>query len=134
MQLGTFAAVFEAALTLEEHLKSRYEAQRSVYPVYAVLAKGCSKRLNRLERTRRETVTEMIIVPIHDLFLSDELVALGEVDPATPLSPAAAIALEEQARRFYEDAAAKIGQDEAARALQRMAKDNARRIAQLQER
>ncbi len=136
MQLGTFAAVFEAAIALEKNLARRYEAQGGqpgpLAQLYRELARDGRRRLQRLERTRRETVTEMILIPITDLALSDDLAALGDIDPATPLTPAGARALEEAAHRFYREAAARIGQDEAARALGRLAEGNARRARQLQ--
>lgn len=136
MQLGTFAAVFEAAIALEKNLARLYEAQANqpdpLGQLYRELARDGRRRLQRLERTRRETVTEMILVPITDLALSDDLAALGDVDPAAPLTPARARALEDAACRFYQQAAARIGQDEAARALGRLAEDNARRARQLQ--
>ncbi|MBN1964667.1 MAG: hypothetical protein JW910_08475 [Anaerolineae bacterium] len=137
MQLGTFAAVFEAALALEDHLAARYQAQSAAQPAavaaaYRDLAADNTQRHKRLERVRRETVTEMILIPITDLVLGDDLAALAEADPGAPLPLAAARSVEASAQRFYEAAAAQIGQDEAARALQRMAKGNSKRLAQLE--
>ncbi len=136
MELGTFAAIFEAAIALEENLSRRYQAQSerqtdAAAQVYRELAQDGERRLSQLERVRRETVTEMILVPITDLTLGEDLAALSTTDPTGPLPPAQAQALEERIHRFYQEAAAKIGQDEAARALRRLAQGNARRARQL---
>ncbi len=137
LELGTFAAVFDAAMALEAHLQRRYDTQSSqpdpAGAVFRALAKDGEKRLRRLERVRRETVTEMILIPITGLAMSDDLSSLGDVDPAAPLTLETAQALEESAARFYEEAAEKIGLDEAARALRRMAKGSRKRAGQLQD-
>lgn len=136
MELGTFAAIFEAAIALEENLSRRYQAQSAqqsdaAAQVYRELARDGDRRLRQLERVRRETVTEMILVPITDLILSEDLAALSTADPTASLLPVQAQALEERIHDFYQKAAGKIGQDEAARALRRLAQGNARRARQL---
>ncbi len=136
MELGTFGAVFNAAIMLEEHLAQRYEVQSAHQTgdrqtIYRALARGGKKRLKRLERIRRETVTEMILEPIHDLTLGEILAALETVDTSAPLSPEEAHRLELSAGAFYEEAARKIGLAEAGRALRRLGQENAKRAAQL---
>ncbi|MCZ7544691.1 MAG: hypothetical protein M5R40_14740 [Anaerolineae bacterium] len=136
MQIANFGAVFEAALNLERRLVSRYQAQAANQPgaaasLYRELAQDGAKRLKRLERVRRETVTEMILEAINDLYLSDDLASLADVGDAAPLPPEAARDLERSASRFYAEAAEKIGLDEAARALRRLGKENAKRADRL---
>jgi hypothetical protein len=138
MELGTFGAVFNAAIEIETHLAQRYDAQSAnhtgeVQDAYRALAKGSEKRLKRLERVRRETVTEMILEPIRDLRLSDDLAALADIDSSAPLSPADAHQLELSAGAFYDKAAKKIGLAEAARALHRLGKENLKRAERLQQ-
>lgn len=137
MQLGTFGAVFEAAIRLEESLARRYEAQAgaqagAAQQVYRDLAEDGVRRLKLLERLRRETVTEMILEPIQGLSLGADLAALAEIAPSTPLSPADALRLEQSAGAFYEAAADRIGLAEAARALRKLGQGSARRAAQVQ--
>lgn len=136
MELGTFAAIFEAAIALEENLSRRYQTQSerqtdAAAQAYRELAQDGERRLRQLERVRRETVTEMILVPITDLTLSEDLATLSTTDSTAPLPPVQAQALEERIHDFYQEAAGKIGQDEAARALRRLAQGNARRARQL---
>ncbi len=136
MEIGTFGAVFEAAIALEERLAARYQAQAANQPdhaaaLYRELADDGAKRLKHLERIRRETVTEMILEPLTDLRLNDDLAALGATDASAPLSPGAARSLELSANRFYNDAADKIRLAEAARALRRLGKESARRADRL---
>ena len=137
MEIGTFGAVINAALELEAHLQKRYETQAAnqadaVQAVYHSLAQGGKKRLKRLERIRREMVTEMILEPIHDLHLSADLGELATLSTDTSLSPEEARILENSAVAFYNVAAEKIGQAEAARALRRLGAENIKRVQQLQ--
>ncbi len=137
MQLGTFGAVFEAAIRLEGSLARRYEVQAgaqtgAAQQVYRDLAEDGVRRLRLLERLRREAVTEMILEPIQGLSLGADLAALAEADPAAPLTPADALYLEQSARAFYETAAAQIGLAEAARALRKLGQGSASRAERLQ--
>lgn len=136
MEIGTFGAVFEAALALEERLSRRYEAQAAhqsgpAAEIYRELAQDGARRLGRLERLRRETVTEMILEPITGLSLSDDLAALTAADEAAPLAPGDARSLELSVARFYEEAADRIGLAEAARALRRLGKESVGRAGRL---
>ena len=126
MEIRTFGAVFKTAIALEQHLVRWYDIQSAsqldtaVQAVYRALSEEGEKRLKRLERVRRETVTEMILESIDNLTLSDDLAALDGIDPATLLSPAEAQTLELAVSRFYDEAAGKIGLVEAARNLRRL--------------
>ncbi len=136
MELGTFGAVFQAAIKLEAHLSQRYDIQSAnqvgdMREIYRALARSGRKRLRRLERLRRETVTEMILEPIRDLTLSQELALLETVDPGAPLAPDEARRLELDACAFYREAAEKIGLAEAAGALRQLGEENAQRAAQI---
>lgn len=137
MQLGTFGAVFEAAIQLEESLARRYEAQAgaqigAAQQVYRDLAGDGARRLKLLERLRREMVTEMILEPIQGLSLGADLATLVETAPSAPLTPTDALRLEQSACAFYEAAADRIGLAEAARALRKLGQGSARRAQQAQ--
>jgi len=137
MQLGTFGAVFEAAIRLEESLARRYEAQAdaqmgAAQQVYRDLAGDGARRLKLLERLRRETVTEMILEPIQGLSLGADLATLAETAPSAPLTPADALILEQSICAFYKAAADRIGLAEAARALRKLGQGSAGRAEQVQ--
>lgn len=134
MELGTFGAIFRAAITLEERLMKRYSAEQDsqsepeTQVLYGKLAKQGRRLLQRLERTRRETITEMILEPITGFEMAEDLVSL---DAQEPFSPAEASGVELGISAFYQEAAEKIGQPEAARAMRRLAKEHTKRAEQL---
>jgi rubrerythrin len=134
MELGTFGAILGFALDLEERAAGFYEAvaQGEREGAFQDLAKGTHKRLERLERARREGVAEMILESItglsDDAYQVDLAPGAGEVDRLRQ-----AIALEETAARFYRDAAAKMPIKEIVRLFERLAKENDKRRAQLEK-
>ncbi len=133
MQLNTFSAILDTAISLETALGKRYEAASGAEAemLYRELAKDGRKRIRYLERIRREMVTEMILEPIRDLTLPDALTGLLSAEAASPPDPAKFETLERAMADFYNKAAEKIGLDEAARALRKMAKGSNRRAERL---
>jgi len=133
VELGTFGAVLKFALELEERAAAFYEAgaRGGLAGLFGELARGSRKRLGRLERARREMVTEMILESIAGLDDSAYRVDVdAEADEAGLLEQARA--LEETAARFYRDAAAKMPIREVVRLFERLARENERRRVRLQ--
>lgn len=115
MQLGTFGAIISFALELEQQAASFYEGQGRDKQ-----AKNARKRIKRLERARRESVSEMILESITGLDSDNYQPDLSGDQPAR--------ALAENARRFYTDAAAKLPIKEVARLFRRLADDHAKQL------
>jgi rubrerythrin len=133
MDLATFGAILSFALELEEHASAFYTgaAKGELEEVFMDLGRLSNKRANRMERTRREGVAEMILEPITGLDSDDYEVELP-LDASEPKLLAQAITLEVTAGQFYKDAAAKIPIREVVRIFQRMADENEKRRERLQ--
>jgi len=118
MELGTAGAVLSFALELERQAASFYQEALAhpkvsegtrVRGVLEQLAQQQRRRVKRLERLRREQVTEMILEPIRGL--EDEPYRIQvEVQPRAEASQvvAQAIRMEENIKSFLEAAAAKL--------------------------
>ena len=132
MQLGTFGAIFRFALELEEQAVAFYQApaEDSLKESFDQMARGSGKRHRRLERARREGVTEMILESIEGL---DSVSYHVDLTPHADLTPRLdqATALEETTSRFYRDAAAKMPIEEIVRIFQRLAQESIQRRAEL---
>lgn len=134
MELGTFGAVFTFALRLEKRAADFYEnaAHGPLAELFADRAKATRKRINRLERTQRESVTEMILEAITGLDGDDYRVdRVSNAHEAAVL--AQAIAWEETLCRFYLNAGERMPVREVARIFERMARENEQRRAELRE-
>ena len=87
-------------------------------------ARDCHKNIQTAQRTRRESVTEMILEPIRDFSrepFQESMADPGEMDKTAVVN--AAIVLEQRAMRYYEAAAVKIkALPEVSRALKIMGK------------
>ena len=132
MELGTFGAILGFAMELEQQAADFYErwAADGLEEVFLELARGSRKRLARLERARREMVTEMILESITGLDGDTYGVNLdSEIDEAGLLRQA--WTLEETSARFYRDAADKMPIREVVRLFQRLVRENEQRQAQL---
>jgi len=80
------------------------------------------KNQSLMEKTRRENVTEMILEPISGLAQEDyEMIAEVPDQPADSDLLRIALTLEEQERKFFADASAKIPLPEVARTFRKMA-------------
>lgn len=129
MELGTFGAILGFAIELEEEAARLYDsaARGELERVCAERARGARKRLRRLERARRELVSEMILESITGLDSGDYAVTRhleSKTDERTLLAQARD--LEAAAARFYRDAAAKMPIREVARLLRRLADEHVR--------
>jgi rubrerythrin len=125
MDLATFGAILSYAMEFEEKAAEFYTqaAKGDLLDVFSDLAKTSMKRAKRMERTRREGVAEMILEPIMGLDGDDYQTVLS-VDPNETQLLDQAIALEDSAIRFYQDAAAKLPIREVARTFTRMAEES----------
>lgn len=126
VSLATFGAILSHALELERDAAHFYEeiARTSQDSLAAALAAASMKRIERLERLRREGVSEMILEPIHG-FEEDDFPPYGRHGPAEQTWRVRAIAIEETRQRFFETAATKVPIREVSRQFGRMAKENA---------
>ena len=131
MQLGTFGAILTHAIELEEQAVSFYESvPEQVQGPFGELAQDSRKRLTRLERARREGVTEMILEPITGLDSEAYQLDLGPDSAcAEPLQQARA--QEELLSRFYQDAADKLPIREVEPLFRRLARASERRREKL---
>jgi len=94
--------------------------------VFDERARGTRKRLRRLERARREMISEMLLESIVGLESDNYAVAPdGESDEGA-LSRQAQY-LEATCARFYRDAAAKLPIKEVVRVFERLARENEQR-------
>jgi hypothetical protein len=134
MDLATFGAIMTFALELEKRAAVFYEeaARGSLQEPFSDLAMMAHKRAKRIERTRREGITEMILEPIIGMNGKDYMVELvPDADEIELLDQA--IRLVETSIHFYQDAAGKIPVKEVARTCQRMAQESEKQKAELQK-
>jgi len=115
MELNTAGAVLTFAIRLEGHSAGFYEEAASLAresqakEVFLSLAGSKRKRKERVERSRREYVNEMLLEPIVGLQGSDYLVETkltSDMDSQSALQLARE--LEKNSQRLYLDAAEKI--------------------------
>ncbi len=132
MELGTFGAILRFAIQLEELAVAFYEAaaRGRLEEPFRMLRQGCGRRLQRLERARREGVAEMILESIRGLDSNDYGVALDPKADEAALQRQA-VALEEMMGRFYRDAAAKMPIPEISRLFRQLAEENEKRKAEI---
>lgn len=133
MDLATFGAIMTFALELEKRAAVYYEeaARGSLEESFSDLAKRAHKRAKRIERTRREGITEIILEPITGMDGDDYRVELSSSGDESEILNQA-IKFIETSIRFYQDAAVKIPVKEVARTCQRMAQESEKQKAELQ--
>jgi rubrerythrin len=127
MELGTFGAILGFAMDLEKRVAVFYgrAAPGDLGRVFDERVRDVKKRLRRLERARRELVSEMILESITGLDGDDYAVTLDAAADEEALL-AQARDLEAASTRFYRDAATKMPIREVARLFERMADEHAR--------
>jgi rubrerythrin len=133
MNLATFGAVLSFAINLEGQAALFYAnaGTGKLQDVFQDLAKSSQKRANRIERTRQEGISEMILEPIMGINGDDYQIQLSvDSDDSTLLEQA--ISLEELSIRFYRDAAQKLPIREVIRTFIRLADENAKRKERLE--
>lgn len=132
MEIGNFGAVLRFALELEAQTIAFYETAVEKEELFRPLIQEGKKRLQRLERARREGVVEMVLEPITGLDGDAYSVepAPGAEDETEYLDQA--IVLENVMARFYRDAADKMPIKGVARLFERLARENEQHKAQLE--
>jgi hypothetical protein len=128
MDLGTFGAIMGFALELEQSAADFY-GKSPENALFVELAQGTEKRLQKLERARRENVAEMILESITGLDGDHYTVDLDAEGGDTAEQ---ALKLEQAAADFYRAAAAKMPIREIVRLFERLAKENDQRKAKLE--
>ena len=128
MELGTFGAILRFAMDIEEQALQFYggAAPGGLRDVFDERARGTRKRLRRLERARREMISEMLLESIVGLEGDNYVVALDGKAAEDTLSRQAHD-LEATCSRFYRDAAAKLPIKEVVRVFERLARENEQR-------
>jgi rubrerythrin len=134
VSLATFGAILSYALMLEGDAADFYEARAraSQDSLAAALAAASRKRIDRLQRLRREGVSEMILEAIHGFEEADFPLQGRSGGGEEPWS-ARATAVEQTRQRFFETAAAKVPIREVSRQFERMAKENAQAVIRLRD-
>lgn len=136
----TFGAVIRFALELEKGAAGVYEelAQEpkaaSAAETFKALAAAHKKRSELLEHTRQQKLNEMMLEPIQDIRRESYLIDTNTPSGADSKAAAAFVArIEETSALFYSDSAkvAKTLLHEAARVMERMAKENLANKAKL---
>ncbi len=132
MELATFGAIMTFALALEKQAVEYFDeaARGDLQELFVDLAKSARKRAVRMERSRREGITEMILEPITGMNGDDYRLELSSDGDETELLDQA-IGLVETAIQFYQDAADKIPVREVARTCQRMAEESVKQKTKL---
>ena len=118
MSLTQFGSIMTFAINLESQLAQYYEKASEEGGIHSEefsrRAKACIKRKRRLERSRRENVTEITLEPIEGLEAADyQLDLTKNVD-----------VIEKQIVRFYSDVIPKINVLESQRVLIRCQKEH----------
>lgn len=134
MALATFGAIMSFALELEEHIRQFYQANRwsSLEGLCSDILRATEKRIKRLERTRRESVAEMILEPIQGLEEGDYVLPSPDAQDDSAFLQRA-LELEKTAQRFYTVAAEKMPVREVSRVLERMGREHQRVLETLQD-
>ncbi|MHA2224581.1 MAG: hypothetical protein ACXAC8_05225 [Candidatus Hodarchaeales archaeon] len=122
MSLTQFGSILTFAANLEGQLAKYYENASKDAGIhtkeFSTRAKACIKRKRRLERSRRENVTEITLEPIEGLDASKYTLDL------TTSSPQIIDANEDLIIRFYSDVTPKINVLESRRVLKRCQKEH----------
>lgn len=122
LSLNQFGSILTFAITLEGQLAKFYEEIARSSGIHSDelsrRANECKKRIRKLERSRRENVTEITLEPIEGLNAADYQLDL------TIDSPQAINATEETVIRFYTDVTPKINVLESRRVLKRCHKEH----------
>ncbi|MHA1946396.1 MAG: hypothetical protein ACXAC6_15650 [Candidatus Hodarchaeales archaeon] len=118
MSLTQFGSILSFAILLEEKLEDIYKDLASkengiLSEEFSKRAKACVKRKQRLERSRRENITEITLEPIEGLDENNYQLNLSS-KPFQDID-----AIEKQVISFYNDVTPKINVLEARRVLKR---------------
>ena len=135
MELGTFGAILGFAMDLETQAAELYQAAAKAGgdAEFGEHARAARKRVSRLERARREAISEMILEAIVGLDRDAYLVELDLQTEDGRVLMGQALALEEAAVRFYLDAAAKMPIREVVRLFDRLAREHGQQARDLED-
>ena len=115
LSLNQFGSILTFAINLEGQLAKFYEDTARSSGIHgeelSKRANDCHKRVRKLERSRRENVTEITLEPIEGLDAANYQLDF------TKNSPQAINAIEETVIRFYADVTPKINVLESRRVL-----------------
>ena len=109
--LNNFGAVFTFAIQLEDTLHDYYQNLDD-----SGAAQAAKKRIDKLERARREYVVEITLEPIEDLDSDDYVLDTSDTTEAGRAT------IEDTMQRFYKDAAPKMNVRQAQRILEKCGK------------
>ncbi|MFX0092919.1 MAG: hypothetical protein ACFFBD_14265 [Candidatus Hodarchaeota archaeon] len=122
MSLTQFGSIMTFAINLENQLAKFYDEVAETGGIHAEefsrRANACRKRKRKLERSRRENITEMTLEPIAGLNADNYALDLAN-DSLTSIN-----AIEKIVIRFYTDVAPKINVLESRRILERCKKEH----------
>jgi hypothetical protein len=123
VSLTQFGSILSYAILLEEKLEGFYKDLASkddgiLSKEFSIRAKACVKRKKRLERSRRENITEITLEPIEGLDENNYQLKLSGT------SPQEIDTLEKQVITFYFDVTPKINVLETRRVLKRCQKEH----------
>ncbi len=122
VSLTQFGSILTFAANLEGQLAEYYENASKEAGIhteeFSRRAKACIKRKRRLERSRRENVTEITLEPIEGLNATEYKLDLANCFPQV------IDANEENIMRFYSDVTPKINVLESRRVLKRCQKEH----------
>ena len=122
MELGTFGAILKFAIEFEQVCAKFYREAGLNNGNWQALAASADKRAARLDRVRREMVTEMILEPITGLQAAAYQCDWNVSAPDRIIAQARAI--EEMGRRFYGDMASCVSIAEVVRAFKKLAQEH----------
>jgi len=137
--LNTFGSVLTFAINLEDTARTFYESlsKKDEHPfsneILKELTEGNRKRRELLERTRRESIVEMILERISGLDRTEYLVDISHPPNKVEANDLeVAIELERRIGKFYSDSANKTKfLPEVSRTLERIARNSGEREARL---
>ncbi|MHA1967266.1 MAG: hypothetical protein ACW964_05650 [Candidatus Hodarchaeales archaeon] len=122
MSLTQFGSILTFAANLENQLAKYYEEASKENGIHSEefsrRAKACIKRKRRIEKSRRENVTEITLEPIEGLNAANYQLDLTNIFPKT------VDVIEKQIIRFYTDVIPKINVLESRRVLIRCQKEH----------
>ena len=128
MELGTFGAVMGFALQAVTQSAEFFETASDLAEgselrdVLRSLADRGRKDRARMEQTRRENVTEMILEPITGLYQEEYELTVKELAPGADAEILKmALLLEERDQRFFRDSSAALHRPEVARIFRKVA-------------
>jgi rubrerythrin len=140
MALTTFGAIMGYAAEMLRRTAEVYQVavkkaeNPALRETLQALLTEAAKNRSLMERTRRENVTEMILEPISGLRKEDYEMEIKVPDQAAdPDLIRIALTLEENEKRFFDDASTRIPLPEAARVFRKIAEKKGSNLTKLKD-